>query len=103
MLQAYYVLFELMETLGKKWVVHLLLFLLIVKQTNFSTLKKRLNLTSRALSLKLKDLRRLGLVRKSSPKNNKENVYYSLSDKGKNIVQSLVALSSSDANKSRKD
>ena len=93
MLQGYNLLFEFMETLGKKWVVPLLLFLLFYERTNFSQIKKSLKVTSRALSKKLKLLEALGLVEKIAIKNPKK-VYYALSEKGKRISGLLVGFGS---------
>lgn len=89
MLQGYNVLFSLMEFLGKKWIVPLLLFLLICEQTTFSRIKKQLKITSRALSKKLKLLEALGLVEKIIIDNPKKAVY-KLSGKGKEISQMLL-------------
>lgn len=97
MLQGYNMLFELMEFLGKKWVVPLLLFLLICEQTSFSKIKKQLKITSRALSKKLKLLEALGLVEKiiiGSPK----KAVYKLSEKGKEISQMLLRFATSISN-----
>ena len=89
MFQSYDALFGLMESLGKKWVVPLLIFLLFYDTTTFSQLKKHLKVTSRALSKKLKVLETLGLVEKiimDSPR----KVAYTLSEKGKEISQMLL-------------
>ena len=93
MLQGYSLLFEFMETLGKKWVVPLLLFLLFYEKTNFSQLKKSLKVTSRALSKKLKLLEALGLVERIVIENPRK-VYYALSEKGKRISGLLVGFGS---------
>ena len=93
MLQAYNLLFEAMESLGKKWVVPLLLFLLFYEKTNFSQLKKSLKVTSRALSKKLKLLEALGLVERIVIENPRK-VYYALSEKGKRISGLLVGFGS---------
>ncbi len=90
MLQSYALLFELMETLGKKWIVPLLLFLLFYEQTNFSQLKKQLKVTSRALSKKLKLLEALGLVEKIIL-DNPRKIVYALSAKGKEVSQMLLS------------
>lgn len=90
MLQSYNLLFGFMETLGKKWVVPLLLFLLFYETTTFSQLKRRLKVTSRALSKKLKLLEAFGLVEKiamDSPR----KVAYTLSEKGREISQMLLS------------
>lgn len=97
MLQEYNILFELMETLGKKWVVPLLIFLLFCEKTNFSKIKKQLKLTSRALSKKLKLLEALGLVEKIAIDNPKR-AFYSLSDKGKEISQILLKVATNISN-----
>ncbi len=88
----YNMLFELMEILGKKWAVHLLVFLFIVKKTNFSIIKKRLHITSRALSIKLKALTKYGLVKKLNYVDTKI-FYYCLTEKGNNLVHGLLLLS----------
>ena len=62
-----------------------------------SQMKKQLKVTSRALSKKLKLLEALGLVEKiaiDSPK----KVYYSLSDKGKEISQMLLNVATNISN-----
>jgi len=89
MLQSYNVLFELMEVLGKKWIVPLLIFLLLYEGTTFSKIKKHLKITSRALSKKLKLLEALGLVERiiiDSPR----KIVYTLSEKGKEISHTLL-------------
>ena len=89
MLQGYNILFELMETLGKKWIVPLLLFLLFYEKTNFSQVKKQLKVTSRTLSKKLKLLEVFGLVEKIVVENPRR-VIYSLSERGRQISQFLL-------------
>ena len=89
MLQAYNLLFEIMESLGKKWVVPLLLFLLLMEETNFSKMKKHLRITSRILSRKLQLLEALGLVEKIVI-DNPRKILYSLTDKGKAISNQLL-------------
>jgi len=93
MLQNYNMLFEFMEVLGKKWIVPLLVFLLLYEKTNFNTIKKRLRLTSRALSKKLKLLEAFGLVEKMAIENPRK-VAYTLSEKGKEISQVLLGFAS---------
>ncbi|MBI2656851.1 winged helix-turn-helix transcriptional regulator [Candidatus Woesearchaeota archaeon] len=88
MLQSYNVLFELMEVLGKKWIVPLLIFLLLYEKTTFTKIKKHLGLTSRALSKKLKLLEALGLLEKIVE--NPRRTIYLLSDRGKEISQMLL-------------
>ena len=97
MLQGYGLLFEFMETLGKKWVVPLLLLLLICEQTTFSRIKKQLKITSRALSKKLKLLEALGLVEKIAIDNPKRAAY-KLSEKGKEISQMLLGFAANISN-----
>lgn len=89
MLQNYNMLFEFMEVLGKKWIVPLLVFLLLYEKTNFNTIKKRLRLTSRALSKKLKLLEAFGLIEKIILDNPRKAVY-TLSEKGKEISQMIL-------------
>ena len=89
MLQAYNLLFEAMESLGKKWVVPLLLFLLLMEETNFSKMKKHFRVTSRILSRKLQLLETLGLVEKIVIDNPKK-ILYSLTDKGKTMSNNLL-------------
>lgn len=91
MLEAYTALFGLMEVLGKKWAVPLLIFLLFYEKTTFSQLKRQLKLTPRALSTKLKLLETLGLVEKIVISNSKK-IYYVLSDRGKEISQLILKL-----------
>ena len=89
MINSYYALFQFMESLGSKWVVPILIFLLLYEKTTFTKIKKHLKVTSRALSKKLKLLEALGLVEKiviDSPK----KVVYTLSEKGKEISQMLL-------------
>ena len=93
MLQTYSFLFGLMETLGKKWVVPLLLFLLIYEKANFSMIKKQLKITSRALSTKLRMLESLGLVERILIEDSR-NAIYALSERGKEISRMLVGFSS---------
>ena len=89
MLQTYGLLFNMMESLGKKWVVPLLLFLLLIEETNFSKMKKHLRITSRILSRKLQLLEALGLVEKIVIENPRK-ILYSLTDKGKAISNQLL-------------
>ena len=91
MLQNYNLLFEFMEVVGKKWIVPLLVFLLLYEKTNFNTIKKRLRLTSRALSKKLKLLEAFGLIEKIILDNPRKAVY-TLSEKGKETAQMLLGL-----------
>ena len=90
MLQGYKILFELMEILGKKWIVPLLIFLLFYNETTFTAIKKHLKVTSRALSKKLKLLEALGLVEKMGIENPRR-VAYTLSEKGKEVSQMLLS------------
>lgn len=89
MLQNYSMLFEFMEVLGKKWIVPLLIFLLLYEKTNFNTIKKRLRLTSRGLSKKLKLLEAFGLIEKIIIDNPRKAVYI-LSKKGREISQMIL-------------
>ncbi len=89
MLQSYNVLFEFMESLGKKWIVPLLIFLLFYETTTFSQLKKHLKVTSCALSKKLKLLEALGLVEKIVI-DNPRKVAYTLSEKGKEVSNVIL-------------
>ena len=82
-----------MEVLGKKWVIPLLLFLLFYEKTNFTAIKKHLKLTSRSLSRKLKLLEALGMVEKIVVDNPRKAIY-TLSEKGKEIVQMLLGFAS---------
>jgi len=82
-----------MEVLGKKWVVPLLIFLLFYEKTNFSHMKKQLKITSKDLSKKLKLLEALGLVEKITIERSKK-IFYSLSDKGREISQILLKVAS---------
>lgn len=84
-------LIELIGFLGKKWAVPILLLILIYKKTTFSKLKKELNITSRALSNKLKILENLGLIEKMFSKS-KKPVYYTLSNKGNDLSSLLLSL-----------
>lgn len=81
-----------METMGKKWVIPVMLFLLIYEQTNFTKIKKHLRITSRVLSNKLKILEALGLVDKIALDNSRKAVY-TLSSKGKQVSQVLLEFS----------
>jgi len=88
-MQSYNIVFGLMEALGKKWTVPVLVFLLIYGGTHFTKIKRHLKVTPRALSNKLKLLNALGLVEKNVMENPKK-VIYTLSEKGKEIAQMLV-------------
>ena len=92
-MQNYNMLLQFMEVLGKKWVIPLLLFLLFYEKTNFTAIKKHLKLTSRSLSRKLKLLEASGLVEKIVV-DNPRKVIYTLSEKGKEIVQMLLGFAS---------
>ena len=89
MLQGYNILFDFMEVLGKKWIVPLLIFLLFYEQTNFTTIKKHLKVTSRALSKKLKLLEAFGLIEKIIL-DNPQKAVYTLSSKGKEVSQMIL-------------
>ena len=89
MLQNYAMMFQFMEVLGKKWIVPVLILLLLCEKTTFTSIKKQLKVTSRALSKKLKLLEALGLVEKTiidSP----SKFAYTLSEKGREISQTLI-------------
>ena len=81
------------EILGRKWIVPVLLFLFDSGETTFTMLKKRLKITSRALSKKLKLLEAFGLIEKIILDNPRKAVY-TLSEKGKEISQSLLVFAS---------
>lgn len=89
MLIAYQQLFEIMEVLGKKWIVPMLLVLLVHDQVNFSALKKQLKITSRALSMNLKLLETLGFIEKICLHDTKKAVY-ALSETGKEVTQKII-------------
>ena len=89
--------FQFMESLGKKWVVPILIFLLLYDQTNFSKIKKYLRITSRALSKKLKLLEALGLVEKIVV-DNPRKVFYALSGKGKEVSQIVLGFAANISN-----
>jgi|SRR3989338_8623708 len=94
MLQTYGILFEFMEVLGKKWAVPVLLFLFLYEETTFTAIKKKLKITSRALSKKLKLLQTLGLIEKTIL-DSSGKVCYTLSEKGKEISQILLGFAAS--------
>lgn len=94
MLQSYYALFGLMEVLGKKWIVPLLILLLFYDETTFTKIKKHLKVTSRALSKKLKLLEAFGLVEKIVV-DNPRKIVYTLSEKGKDISQMILGFAAS--------
>ena len=93
-MQNYSILFKLMEELGKKWIVPLLVFLLFYEESNFSKIKRRLKLTSRALSRKLKLLEALGLVEKIVIENPRR-IAYTLSEKGKEVSKAILGFAES--------
>lgn len=93
-MQSYNLLFELMEVLGKRWIVPVLIFLFMYEKTTFTAIKKHLKMTSRALSKKLKLLEAFGLIEKIIIKNPRK-VAYALSEKGREISKMLLDFSSS--------
>ena len=65
MIESYLLLYQTMNSLGKKWVVPLLIFLMIYDKKSFSSIKKSLRMTSRALSKKAEASRNyMGLLKK---------------------------------------
>lgn len=91
MLESYNVLINMMDILGKKWVVPLLVILLLCEKTTFSKIKKQLRITSRALSLSLKRLEDLGFVEKFIL-NDTKKAYYALSEDGRKVTQKILCL-----------
>ena len=89
MLQNYAMMFQFMEALGKKWTVPVLILLLLCEKTTFTSIKKQLKITSRALSKKLKLLEALGLVERIVIESGK--AAYTLSEKGKDISKTLLS------------
>ena len=78
------------EILGRKWIVPVMLFLFDSGEATFTMLKKHLKVTSRALSKKLKLLEALGLVERVVVDNPKK-IFYTLSEKGRDISQNIVS------------
>ncbi|MBS3101804.1 winged helix-turn-helix transcriptional regulator [Candidatus Woesearchaeota archaeon] len=69
-----------------------MLFLFDSGETTFTMLKKHLKVTSRALSKKLKLLETLGLVERIAV-DNPRKIFYTLSERGKDISQGIIAFS----------
>jgi len=80
------------EILGRKWIVPVMLFLFDSGEATFTMLKKHLKVTSRALSKKLKLLETLGLVERIAV-DNPRKIFYTLSERGKDISQGIIAFS----------
>ena len=89
MISTYSLAFQFMETLGKKWILPVLIFLFVYETCTFSGIKKELKVTSRVLSRKLRLLESLGLVERSSRSN---RASYKISDKGKRVSKSVLKL-----------
>jgi DNA-binding HxlR family transcriptional regulator len=89
MIDNYQPLFQLMELIGKRWVVPTLLILLVHERVPFSKIKKYLKITSRALSTNLKMLGQLGFVHKAI---NTKKAYYTLSEDGRAVTQKILSL-----------
>ncbi len=86
-------LFEILNILGRKWAGHLLLFMMVNQECNFTQLKKYLKLTSRSLSKSLNLLEAKGLIEKAVVENPRK-ITYRLSDSGKKISEKLMDFSS---------
>ncbi len=85
-------LFEILNILGRKWAGHLIVFLMLNQECNFTRIKKELKLTSRSLSENLNLLEARGLVEKAVIENPRK-ITYRLSEAGKELSEKLTGLS----------
>ncbi|MDO8480618.1 MAG: winged helix-turn-helix transcriptional regulator [Nanoarchaeota archaeon] len=89
MLPGYSFLLEMVDLLGKKWMIPLLSLLYLSGEINFSAIKKQLKITSKTLSTKLRLLSSSGFVERVAIGS---QMRYSLSRRGKKLGQVLFSL-----------
>ena len=79
-------LFKVSHLIGKKWTIPLIEEININKANGFNHLSKRLKKPSpKVLSTRLKDLEKIGLIKKSLLKNKITKTNYELTEKGKEL------------------
>ncbi|MBI2133410.1 helix-turn-helix transcriptional regulator [Candidatus Woesearchaeota archaeon] len=80
---------DILNILGKKWAGHVLVFMAINSECSFTSIKKNLRVTSRALSSKLRLLEAYGLVEKTIMENPRR-ISYRLSENGKRAYEIII-------------
>lgn len=79
--------------LGKKWALIILRDIAFLRDQTFSQiLQRNSGLTPRALSIRLRDLQREGLIDRVGDRADNRKVHYQLTQQGRDIVPILTAL-----------
>ena len=92
-MKEYELLLNIMNAIGEKWALAILILIFLNSQTNFTFLKKTLKLTSRTLSRKLSLLSSIGIIKKETF-GRRNKAIYTLTDMGKKLCSHLVQLKS---------
>jgi DNA-binding HxlR family transcriptional regulator len=79
--------------LGKKWALIILRDIAFLRDQSFSQiLQRNSGLTPRALSIRLRDLRREGVIERIADSADNRRAYYRLTRRGQDVVPVLTAL-----------
>ena len=84
--------FSLTDTMGKKWTIPLIQQIYLNQNNGFNFLKGRMDISSKILSTRLKELETEGLVERRLKEKQSKGVEYSLTKKGielKEIIDNL--------------
>jgi DNA-binding HxlR family transcriptional regulator len=82
-----------LQLLGRRWTLTILRDVAFLPKVSFGQIRKgNPGLRQRTLSLRLRELSDLGLVRKVVPPENPRHPYYELTDKGREVWPILSAL-----------
>ena len=81
---------KILETIGKKGSWEILMVLYKNGESNFTDLQEKTKINTRTLSRRLKELREINLIKRIV--NDDRTVNYTLTQKGKKIVDTLILL-----------
>jgi DNA-binding HxlR family transcriptional regulator len=85
---------QVMNFLGERWAVAILLIIFLQHVVRFNEIKKYLGVTSRTLSRKLNILAAFGLIRKEEGDERRNRPFYMLTDLGEKVCSYLVKIKS---------
>ena len=82
---------EDIEFINKKWIIEIIWELETYKGSNFNELKRSIKgISSRALSIRLKELKKHGIISRTVQDTRPPKVFYQLSEKGKGFVELMM-------------
>ncbi|TFG03396.1 MAG: transcriptional regulator [Promethearchaeota archaeon] len=82
---------EDIEFINKKWIIEIIWELETYKGSNFNELKRSIKgISSRALSIRLKELEKQGIISRTVQDSRPPKVFYQLSEKGKCFVELMI-------------